>query len=460
MKTLLSAALLTAMVGGTLSAQNDSLMFTVLAKSGPEFTLSGSSGTQLGILESQDVAIVRPNPAAGFSAEKFASEKNWQTLMGDGNGDALYYELPLFENIDAILALHPTGTDPKIRDIFLSPSVPVGVPCGRAIMPGDVAAIRPSGTIDFFITGPQIASALGMPDPANVDAIMKDGRGNICLSFEEDEFLLGGAVLLEDGGIAIIPNGAITYNADCTVNSVVAGSGFPLMFEPLVDAHVANSNYANPFGFMPGSIEDVDGLTEDPNGGSFNVVWAGVGYNIPNLWFTGEATPGAVISTAGGGTIAVMNGSPLGSVIASTGPHVGLMPQPVGVGSLNGLHRVIGPYCRFILDSPNVDLSAGPALTSLDWGGADPFANVLFFVRIPPRFGCFVANSTPVAPICFPEQMNVLSTGIILASDAAGFGSLPLGPAGGTGVPAIIQAITNKPALGGIGWSAPLTFEF
>ena len=457
--TISLAALL--LTGPALLAQ-DKLLFTTLNQMGKEQTLSGSSGTSLMDLDSEDVEVVQPSPVAPYSAEKFASEKGWQTLMGEADNDTAwhYYQSPLFGKIDAIQSLHVAGTSPTMRDIYLSPSVPVGIPCGRVILPEDVAAIRPNGAIRYLITGIQLSLAFGLPDSANVDAIAQDRFGNLYVSFETDQWILGGAFLLEDGGFGIIQAGAIAYNPDRTVGAVAAGSGIIGRTEPQVDAMVWNSGVADPFGNNLMRIADLDGLAEDPNGGVFMVHWEDNSYSFPNLLFCGEKLTGcSVLTTGGGGNIAQLNGTLLGSPIATQGDQVGLRPNPDGIGSLNGLQVFRERYCRFVLDSPNVDLSAGPGLFELDWGGADPFAPVWIWTRILPRVGCAVANSMPSGSVCFPDDFLCTPTATFLFSDAQGFGSINVPGIGGTGNIILLQFLTPKPGLGGLGWSSPITYE-
>jgi hypothetical protein len=445
-----------------LGAQQHSIFFTTFNQNGPEMTRSGSGGTHLAVLESEDVEVLTPHPPPLVpSCEKFASEPNWQTLMGEADADAncLYYQSPLFGQIDALLALTPPGADPKIRDLFLSPSITVGLPCGRTIRPGDVAAIRPLGTILPFLTGVQVATAFGIVNPLNVDAIAKDPSGNIYLSLELDHLILGGAALMEDGAIGMIPAPAILYNSDCTVNSVVAGSGIIAYSEPTIDAMCLASGVRNNVGNPIAFIEDLDGLTIDPALTTQIVPFMGAVYAVQDLFFCGERlTGGAVLTTAGGGNLAVLNGSLLASPAASTGDLVGLQPGP-NVGSLNALHVFREPYCRFITDSVNPDLSAGPRTFSLDWGGADSLGFVWLWIRFPPRICCGVVNSVPGLPCCFPEDFLCTPTSLFLGSDINGFGNLSFGPIGGTGTLLLAQLLTFKATCSTFAWSAPITFE-
>ena len=70
-------------------------------------------------------------------------------------------------------SLPAAGMAPTMRDVFVSPSQPVGGPAGREIRPGDVAAILPGGTIQHFLKETQVQAAFDMTAEPNVDAVCR-----------------------------------------------------------------------------------------------------------------------------------------------------------------------------------------------------------------------------------------------------------------------------------------------
>ncbi len=430
------------------------LSFTTL---GVENTLSGSSGSSLGTITPEDIAIVGPQTGV-YSAETLLDHLNLNTLAGDGDGDAFYYEAPLAGRIDA-LEVCGASADFTARDVFFSTKLPLPCASGGVIEPGDVSGIRIGAGANPMIDDLQIRTALGISPNIlsfDVDAVARDPSGALFLSFEQDVPILWGTQMLFDGGIAVIPASALTW-ADCMVTAVLPDAGFIAANENLINTMVVNASVADNVGNFIQVVFDVDGLELDPNGGTFT---SGSG-TFPNLIFSGEyLTGGGILSTAAGGSIATINGIPMATAFgwgATDGTQVGLAPG--GVGSLDGL-ALTQPTCRFVMDSSTPFIPT-PGPLNLAAGGADPGELVYVYARI---YGVDVPGgfqpSVPAANPCFPEWYLWNTYLFSLPADALGIVDVTL-PYGG-GVPAgnnvVFQALTNKTA----GWSlsAPITLQF
>ncbi|MFG0317636.1 MAG: hypothetical protein ACF8XB_10200 [Planctomycetota bacterium JB042] len=430
----------------------DALYFTI---AGTHSTASGS-GSSLRWITPHDVALV--TPGAG-SAEPVAVHSNLATLAGDGDGDGFHADFPSPPRIDA-LHLHPQSEDaPSLRDLFLSTGADVPCAGGGGLGRGDVARIAPGAQAEALLAEGDIRLALGIPETVptvDVDAFTRDEAGTVYLSFEEGMPVLGGAEWLDDGGVAAIPAAAITWSGTGLVLSVAADSGVVVLSEAAVDARCANAAIANHAGNLVTGIGDVDGLEIDPGGGTFTE--AGT---FPNLVLCGESlTGGGVVSTAAGGSIAVIGGVPMGTPFewgATAGAHVGLAEG--FASSLDGL-LIDEPIARFVLDSKTPSLPE-PGTLHFAAGGAAPGLYVTWLVTI---FG----DDTPGAfqpSLAFPNggfPEWFLSTdsiaGIVADADGVAEGYVPYAGGVPAGKVLVLQGVTlidDAPAL-----SAPITLQF
>lgn len=434
------------------------LTFTTL---GTETTRSGSSGSSLATITPEDVAVVIPLAPIFYSAETYADHLNWNTLAGDGDLDAFFYEIPLSGHIDALQICRTIASWHSPQDLYFSTKLPLPCAGGGVIEPGDVAAIKKDAVRETLIDDVQIRSALGIPNTVlsfDVDAIARGGSdGTIFLSFEEGMPILNGSDYLDDGAVAAIPGLFITNNV-CDVNTVAANSGVVALPEWMMNFVVANANAADNSGNLVTSIGDLDGLEIDPNGGTFPSFSGG--WIFPNLIFSADTlSGGGILSTHSFGSIAFINGMPMATSFGSgitDGSQVGL--DPVGVGSLDGL-ALSTPTCRFILDSETPYLS-GPGTLNFTAGGADPFQPVLFYATI---FGVNSAGgyqpSLVKSNICFPNwyQWNFF----LFAANADNLGIVNLSVLVGavpTGHTVVLQGLTQKSSAWSL--SAPITIQF
>lgn len=465
----LTLALVATLSGATIS--QDALLYTPMNQVNPEMTLSGSSSTILSQLGSMDVVSVVPDVALGYSAEKFATRAGWSTLTGDVNGDGWYVEPVLFGKIDAVTTLKDglAGTA-TIRDLYLSPAVPVGVGGGGCLWtmaPGDVARIGDNGNVSWFLTEQQVRQAFQIANgqPANVDAVCLDGFQNIILSLEDDVTIVGGQTAM-DGAILAIPSFAVTYNPDDTVQSVVPGSGMILFGEATVDAMVVNAQVQNPALGMVTQIGDTDGLCVDSLGGTFTKPIEGVGnHTFSDVLFCGtRLMGGGVLSTLGNGTIAMVNGVTLAKSAlvgwSTDGEEVGIDPNAGTIGSLNALELTPVPG-RFVLDSKDPTPVPGGSIT-LAAGGLDVGGALGILYSLGPSAPCSVAASVPFSNPGFPDLYLPMGINLVGSADALGIVSLDTPYAGG--VPAGLSLVMQGFTLMGPGLdltlSAPLTLQF
>ena len=437
-----------------LSAAQFQLSYTTL---GTESTLSGSSGTALGVVTPEDVAVLRPGIVT-VSAELLANHLNLNTLSGDGDGDAFYHEPIHAGALDALTICRSATTAPTMRDIYVSTKIPLPAAGGGTIDPGDVGGLAIGATANIMLDEFLIRSALGITPNIlflDVDAYTVDGLGNIFLSFENDVPIFLGTTMLFDGGVAAIPAAAVTW-AGCNVTGVIPNSGVIAFNENATNSMTANAAVGDNAGNFVQIIGDLDGLEVDPNGGSFT----SSGYVFPNLIFSGEwLTGGGILSTSFGGSIAMINGSPMAQPFpgVTDGTQVGL--DPTGVGSLDGI-ALSQPMCRFIMDSSTPEmLTPGPL--NLTAGGADPGGTVFFYATIygasgPGNFQPSVLAGNP----CFPEWFLWNNYLFSLPADGLGIADVTFPYFGGVpaGNTVVFQCLSNK----AIGWSlsAPITLQF
>jgi len=102
-------------------------------------------------------------------------------------------------------------------------------------------------------------------------------------------------------------------------------------------AKITASGVRQASGAVIGTLFELSGLEIDPNGGTWTSQIDLLNY--PNVLFcwNDASNDSAIITTAGGGTIAVINGVPMGSASGTWGDHMGMMPIATGTDGLNGL---------------------------------------------------------------------------------------------------------------------------
>ncbi|MEM7200602.1 MAG: hypothetical protein AAF628_10075 [Planctomycetota bacterium] len=439
-----TAALLS--LAAPLCAQ-DTLIFTTLHEELTRFP----KPTGLWLVDPGDVMCV--TPSGNPDAMKFAPHDAWLTLIGDDDNDASIWEDSPPRKIDALLWKFGSY-GPSPRELFFSTAQNVagcvnlnGTP--RALLDGDVARVQADGQFQFFLRERQIRNAFQTQDDLNVDAVAADCTRNIVyLSFEEDHVLTtqnAGVVLVEDGGIV-----AVRVTA-CGAPSTIAGPGALVAHESEVDGWVANSGVRDRSGMLATAIKDTDGL--HVTSGTFQNQWG----QWNNLFFCGEALTGtSVLVTAGGGSIAIINGVPMGrAAAASTGERAGLQGGPVPHAlSLNGLElRTRVRPCHFVLETPDPVIAPGDAAV-VEASTGTPTA---FLLAVNPNLACYAHPTMPWANSCFPDLIQFQAV-LGPVAPAGGYTVLSLGvPLVTTAFDLVFQGVT----VGGTGpqLSTPLTIE-
>jgi hypothetical protein len=449
----------------------DELLFTTLK---PEQTLCPKPPS-LRRIDPNDVMSVVPPTSVGPAcrgADKWAPANAWCTLIGDENADGRIYEA-LFAggHIDALqwaVKNKYPGT-PSMRDMYISPKSPIGSNVSGAVAdPGDAFRVQANGQFRKFLTVNQIRGAFNISSrTVNLDAITLAKHPKlgwfIYLSLENTH-----GVTVVNGGPMIAQDGAVLGLRVAALGEPVVlapNPAYMVLTEAMMNALVTSSGVRNASGTPVTAIGDTDGLHWESSNQMFQNqfgVWN-------ELMFSGERlTGGAVLTTAGGGSIAVLNGAPLASNVATTGVQVGLLPGPGAmVGSLNGLEvRPAELTHNFVLETPLPVIPAGGGVLRVDVGGASPApGNVFLLVGV-------VAPGTPIVPFvplgvpvsCFPEVLFpptwfLPPAFLPVPVNAQGEGSAIFGLIPPPGADIYFQAWNWDPVSATVRLSTPITVE-
>ncbi|MEM7206066.1 MAG: hypothetical protein AAF628_37775 [Planctomycetota bacterium] len=410
-----------ALSAATATAQTQDLLFTTRRGEATRAPLTDA----LHRVEPQDVMVVTPEPALGFTAEKHTPHDAFLAMVGDHDLDAVNYEATLWTRIDAIMA-RPSSTGPTSREIYVSPSADTTSALSgySTAQMGDVVRIGFMGQFEPFLNEQRVDAVFNIAEPRlNVDAVAYDPtpssgplpgpgpEGMIYLSLEDDHEMdvwcsgTSSRVMVEDG--AIIAVQVLGFDG----LGAVLGRGALVASESEVGAWVVASGIADQDGGPVREIGDLDGLSLDFKAGLPPMFSSSCG-RFPHLMFSGEKLTGAgVVSTHFGGTVARLNGAPLGSPVLSNGSRLGLFPV---ANTLNGLH-VSAPVCRFTTETPTPFVFSGDTMT-VDVGGAVPGAP-LFMLLSDSLIACPVGGIPTMAPWlnpCFPDLILPIANSFAL----------------------------------------------
>lgn len=349
--------------------------------------------TLLGDADDDALSIVTPVPGTPYSAHALLPRQVQWMLVGDQDGDGEFVESstngPLLA-MDAAFAkpMAPNSTiDP--REIFFSMTSTSEMVGSATVRDGDVFRLPAPSTVEWFLNEDQVVGAIGGAvgvDEVDVNAMCQSASGDLFLSFDATETVNG--VPADDGGIVMIPSAAITYDASGNVSAITAGTAVIVATEADVDAWIAAAAVASFDGTAFTAIVDLGGLEIDPAGGTFNSP-VDPTLSIPNLLFTSTSSTsdGAIFSTTGGGTIAVINGVTMGSPVATTGRQIGLLPDSSGVSGVGGLALVpaqSGPPKLAVNALEQDGTSTDPAYSLFLAQGMTPGGQVIFALDIQP----------------------------------------------------------------------------
>lgn len=310
---------------------------TILMTSGTsdERTLA-IDAPEIDLIRNDEIYAVTPLPGGGYSARPFLPVSLAWYYVGDQDGDALYVDAQTDGPggaLDALFVKAGTTGPVSPRDVYWS------IAAASANLPGvgpsDVVRYAAQGALEVFVSETQLETATG-GTTLNLDALAQSAAGDLYLSFSLTETLAIGSVA--DGDLLTIPAAAITYDAAGNVTSIAPNSVALLATEADLIALVNNSGFRTSVGGTVTTSFELSGLEIDPNGGTF-VSPANPLLIAPNLLFCWNdfSNDGAVISTAGGGSIATINGVPIGSTVATLGDQIGWLPDSTGTNGPGGL---------------------------------------------------------------------------------------------------------------------------
>ena len=405
----------------------------------------------LNLVEPQEVMAVTPRSPvpALYTAEKFVPHDAYLTFAGDHDSDTAYWEVDLWKQIDAVLFRQDPVLSPNARDVFFSTAIDVvSNVSGAVIRFGDIVRIRPLGQVETFASELRIKNAFSVPAAirVNVDAAEYDPNppalqfpaggpaSMLYLSFEDDHMLTVNCLgtittqLVPDGSIVGVP--VLGFDA----MGAILGQGMLVADEFLdIDPMCVASGLADTAGNPVLAISDLDGITLDKTAPAGSLFGTSCG-RFPDLWFTGERMAGmGIVSTQGTGTIAVMNGLPLGSPVLSDGKHVGLSFTR---GSLNALETDFRIF-RFTTET-TTPICPGGTICDVEVGGVFPGQPIWVLISTS-VVGCpatGVATSGPFPNLAFPELMLPIAGSPIAMPAAAADGTSQLSlpwAGGGTG---------------------------
>lgn len=422
---------------------------TILMTSGTsdERTL-GLDLTEIDLIRNDEIYEVTPFPGAFYTARPFLPTSTQWAYVGDLDTDGQYVEDSVDGPggaIDAIFVKNG-ATDVTPRDVFFSIASTTGINI-PGLGTSDVIRYSDQGMQETFLTEAQLELATG-GTTLNLDALCQSALGDLFFSVSLTETLSIGSV--DDGDLLMIPASAITYDVDGNVSAVTANSVLLMAAEADLIAMVNNSGFRTSVGGQITTTFELSGLEIDPAGGTFLSPVNGTTV-LPNLLFCWSdfSNDGALISTDGGGAIALVNNVPMGSDIATQGTQIGWLPDSTGTNGPGGLALIpIGDPTFTLQNYPRNLHTQGSGQTLLQFqasGGTPSGATVIglsFSTAIPG--GSF--TSSPAPPPLMGElflSMTPLTVGIFINDELGNCGSqflvVPTGVLSGSNV--IAQAL-------------------
>ncbi|MFN0205107.1 MAG: hypothetical protein ACKVS6_02190 [Planctomycetota bacterium] len=428
-KKLLAAALVATLFTTSAAAQTHSIIFSL---DSDEVTLINGNGlVEAGLLRQDEVGIVTPVPGL-YSAYSFLTMSTQWAYLGDADSDGRYaddsVEAP-GDRVDAIMVRLATPSPLSGRAIFISKETAEGF-AAASFEDGDVFRfVGPTGALEFFVTETQLLTAIGQAATADLDtdAIAQGPGGDLFVSFADDELVNG--ISAPDGSLIYIPAASITYDANLNVASIASGAAIIAATEAQMSAMMIASGVRTSVGGVP-SLTELTALEIDPAGGTFAAPNSPSNI-LPNLLFAwnGFSNDGAILSTAGGGTIPTINGIPLADSVATTGLQIGVLPTSTGIFGIDGLAIVPFQPNPFVLENyPRNLITSQPSWHRFEFSGATPGSLVFVLADAGPAGAGSALPSLDLPP--YGELFIALGGGgVILGSSVAdvdGFADLQL----------------------------------
>ena len=452
-----SARLVCALALGALFPLAASGQHTVLFNTdGDELTLDNGNGlVSVGLAGEDEVYALTPAVGSLPSAFPFLSRACQWTLLGDADNDGRYADdstLAPGGDIDAVFR-RATDTGPfGVRDIFVSKEGNTGFAPG--LEDGDVFRYAgPSGALEVFLTEAHLQSALGTASTSiDLNALCQNTAGDLFFSLS---LALSG--IIDDGDLGMIPAVAITYDGSGNVASITASSAVVAATEAEMIALVTASGFKTSVGGDVSTSFDLSALEIDPNGGTWTPTSSGLTFDNLLFAWSGFSNDGAIISSSGGGSIAVINGVSMGSTAATQGDQIGLLPDSTGLGGLEGL-ALMPEQAQFgVVENYPVDLhtdsAGGYSWHRIELAGMAPNSFAQLFLVVGPTTSGGAVSSVSAFGGEFFVGIGYVSV-VPIFTDAKGFGQLSLtipplpGLPGANIVLQVVDAVTRKVSTG------------
>ncbi len=394
----------------------------LLTFSQPELSLSGSGGTVLQQLRTNEIHHLKASTACPNSTEKWLARTCSHTMAGDENGDGVYYNPAIFGRIDAVLATTTAaGTaNANQRTVFWSVEAPMGgFVSATPFRPGDVARIVRNalgdGQVEHFMRQEQFNITLGLPPatPIDVDAVAFGPNYGVFFSLDTDVVAntACGPMLVRDGDVICVPAATLTYTPDLRIAGVLPMTAVVVHPEAQMDLFVASATVANRFGACIPNAIDTESIEIDMFAPSTTWTGCGLVLPLPALVFSTETMTGAsLLTTFGGGQIWNTACGPTGTLCGfgpTFGPQLGVRAPVGGPGVpsfVNGLaftrseHHVLEPQQHVL----NVFPAGAPSgSTFIDYGS--PYAFNFALIEVVPPFVPPSLPAFPFSQVCFPD---------------------------------------------------------
>lgn len=370
MRALLLAAT-SAAFAGLAPAQH-----TILMTSGGsvESTL-GTDPFEIDIIRNDGIHEVTPVLGVPYTARPFLPISLQWYYLGDQDNDATYVDASTDGpggQIDEIFVKRGTVGPVTPRDVFFSIAATAANLPG--VLPSDVVRYAGQGTREVFLTEAQLMAGTGGTS-LNLDALAQSTAGDLFFSFSLTEVLPIGSI--DDGDLVMIPASAITYDASGNVASIAAASAQLVATQADLIVLINASGFRTSVGGLVTTSFELSGLEIDPNGGTFQAP-ANPSLVLPNLLFcwNDSTNDGAIISTANGGSFAIINGVPMASAVATQGNQIGWLPGSTGVFGPGGLALIplqAPAYATLNYPRNLHTLGSGRTMLQLQVSGGTPF---------------------------------------------------------------------------------------
>jgi hypothetical protein len=400
--------------------------------------------TEVDLMRSDEIYEITPVVGLSAPARPFLPISLQYHYVGDLDGDSVYVEDDIegpADTIDAILVKANTTGPVSPRNVFWSVDsvTAANIPGLRT---SDVVRYSGQGTLEFFVTHAQLNTACGLAltsNTMNLDAIAQSAAGD--LFFSQSTIVAINGIATADGDVLVIPASAITYDGNGNVSAIAAGSAVRIAAETDMLQMVINSGHRTSVGGVHTLTIafELSGLEMDPAGGTWTSPLDAQTY--PNLLFcwNDSTNDGAILSTAGTGTIATINGVPMGSTVATLGDHIGVLPDSVGMFGPNALGLIPQQAPQFTLQNwprnqhPAPTASQTQTIVQLQTSGGTAFGFTILFwsiesavangtfpsVPAPPPFSGDIGVSAPIIIGLYPNDALGNAQSEIITLDSA-----------------------------------------